>query len=321
MARRILVTGAGGFVGQLVLTALAEAGVDDGEVYPAVHRDDRSAVTHANAAAINIIDRIQTRAVIEAIRPTGVIHLAAIADPAQARADATAAWDVNFLGVLHVVEAALAVDPEMPIAFSGSSESYGAAFRLFDGPIPEDAPLMPLTPYAATKAAADVYLGQKSRAGANIFRFRPFNHSGPGQSSNFVTPAFASQIARIERGLQPPVINVGNLDVERDFLDGRDVARAYVSAVLAETPAGQDGVFNLATGAPIKIRALLEGLLALSATPIEVKVEPTRVRTAEIKTVSGDPGRATRRLGWSASTPLSATLSSVLDYWRKQVGK
>ncbi len=318
-ARRILVTGAGGFVGQLVLKALADAGVESREIYPGAHRDDLASSTHPNATPIDIADRNQTRAVIDAIRPTGIIHLAAIADPAQARACASAAWSINFGGVMNVVDAALEFVPEATIAFSGSSEAYGAAFRSATGPVREDTALMPMNEYAATKAAADIYLGQKSRAGANIFRFRPFNHSGPGQSVKFVAPAFASQIARIEKGFQPPVIEVGNLDIERDFMDGRDVARAYVGALLSGEPAGEDAAFNLATGAPIPVRAILDGLLALSSAAIETRTDPARVRPGEIRTISGDPSHAALRLGWKARIPLGETLSGVLDDWRRRV--
>ncbi|MDZ7627845.1 MAG: GDP-mannose 4,6-dehydratase [Parvularculaceae bacterium] len=312
--RRILVTGAAGFVGGYAIAALKNAYPDATIIQGGVGGEGRS-----DFETFNIADIDQTRAAIERIKPDGVLHLAAIADPAKARLDARATWDVNFSGVMNVVEAAMAQNPNTIFVFAGSSESYGAAFRDCNGPISEEAALKPLNIYGATKAAADIYLGQLASAGSRIIRFRPFNHTGAGQSPVFVAPAFAWQIAEIEAGRQPPTIKVGNLDVERDLLDVRDVARAYALAFAYAPGEGDPSVFNLAVGAPLRIGALLDKLRSMSDRTIAVEVDPQKLRSNEIASISGDARRAEKYLGWRAEIPIEATLANVLSACRESV--
>ena len=157
-----------------------------------------------------------------------MVHLAAIPTIAGAVADPAAAWRVNVMGTLDLARAIHQYAPECTLIFAGSAEAYGATARQ-GVPLKETDPLQPLNEYAATKAAADLALGALAANGLRVIRFRPFNHTGPGQTDEFVVPAFASQIARIEKGAQPPVMMVGNLDAQRDFLDVRDVVDAYVA--------------------------------------------------------------------------------------------
>lgn len=310
--RRILVTGGAGFVGGYAIAALKRAYPEAAIIAGGVGGDERQGFE-----TFDIADNTQTRAAIERIRPDGVLHLAAISDPAKARLDARAAWDINFTGVMNVVEAAMAQNPDTAFVFAGSSESYGAAFRDCNGPISEEAALKPLNIYGATKAAADIYLGQLASAGARIVRFRPFNHTGAGQSPAFVAPAFARQIAEIEAGRQAPTIKVGNLDVERDLLDVRDVARAYALAFTYAPEEDDPSVFNLALGAPLKIRSLLDALRAMSNRDIAVEVDPQKLRSNEIASISGDARRAEKYLGWRAEIPIETTLADVLSACRK----
>ena len=312
MLRRILVTGAAGFVGGYAIKALARE-FPESEIIDAGFAGDSS-----SAFRFDITDRTATNNAIRRVMPDGILHLAAVSNPAQAHQNARAAWDVNFTGTMNVVEAALARDPATRIVFAGSSECYGATFLEARGrPVREDAALNPLNVYGATKAAADIYLGQLASAGAQIVRFRPFNHTGPGQSAAFVVPGFAQQIAAAEAGRRPSIINVGNLDVERDLLDVRDVARAYALAFRYEPGKRDPTVFNLSTGVSHRIGALLETLIKKAAIEISVQIDPERVRHNDIPIICGDATNAATYLGWRAEIPIETTLADVLDYWRE----
>lgn len=313
MLHRILVTGAMGFVGGYAIKALANE-FPESEIFAAGFVGD----SPARGLKFDITDRSATSDEIRRVKPDGVLHLAAISDPAQARQKERAAWDVNFTGTMNVVEAALSLVPAARVVFAGSSECYGATFLGAHGhPVREDAAMNPLNVYGATKAAADIYLGQLARAGAQIVRFRPFNHTGPGQSAAFVVPGFAQQIAAAEAGRRQPIINVGNLNVERDLLDVRDVARAYALAFKYEPGKSGPTVFNLSTGVSHRIGTLLEMLIKKAAIEISVQIDPERVRSNDIPVICGDATNASSYLGWQAEIPIETTLADVLDYWRE----
>jgi GDP-4-dehydro-6-deoxy-D-mannose reductase len=148
---------------------------------------------------------------------------------------------------------------------------------------------------------------------------RPFNHTGAGQSESFVAPSFAAQIARIEAGLQSPVLSVGSLDEERDFLDVLDVVKAYVLALDARATLAQGEVFNVASGKAVRIGDLLERLLRQARTAIEVRVDPQRLRRAAIPKAVGDSARLRQTLNWTPAIGLDDTLRDVLEDQRRRL--
>jgi GDP-4-dehydro-6-deoxy-D-mannose reductase len=301
-AERIAITGASGFVGGWLRGRLEKTGA---EVVP-ILEEGRGDIRDARGIA----------AALRELRPTVVVHLAALAAPTHARNAPSEAWEVNLLGTLNLARAMLECTPEAFLLFVGSAEAYGDS--LAPGtPVTEDAPLAPRSVYGATKAAADVIIGQIAAEGLRCVRLRPFNHTGPGQSAAYVASAFARQVALAEKGLQPPVISVGDLEAERDFLDVRDVIEAYAAAIerRAEIPPGTP--VNIATGSPVRIGALLDVLRSLSVAALEVETDSKRLRPTELPKVTGDPSRARELLGWSPTIPLKTTLADVLDYWRQ----
>jgi GDP-4-dehydro-6-deoxy-D-mannose reductase len=301
---RLLVTGASGFVGSHVLPALAAA-------FPGA--DLVACGEAARMEKLDITDADAVRALVARTRPAGVVHLAAVAAPAAARRDPALAWAVNHAGTVTLAKAMAAVVPGAAFIFASSAEVYGRSFR--GAALDEDAKLAPINPYAATKAAADLALG--AIEGIAAVRLRPFNHTGPGQSADFVVPAFARQIARIEAGMQPPVMTVGRLDTARDFLDVRDVARAYAMA-LRHALAGGAGVFNLASGTTRPVGDVLAALLALAG--VDARIESSAGgRGPEIAGAIGDAAAARRVLGWRPAIAWETTLADVLADWRARV--
>jgi GDP-4-dehydro-6-deoxy-D-mannose reductase len=152
--------------------------------------------------------------------------------------------------------------------------------------------------------------------GVDVVLVRSFSHSGPGQSDRFALPAFAAQIAACEQGRQEPVLRVGNLDVRRDFLDVRDVVRAYV--LLLER--GERGTaYNVCRGEAFRIRDLLDGLLAQARTTMRVETDPARWRPTDLPVLRGDSSRLRERTGWNPSIGMQTTLGDLLDDWRHRV--
>ncbi|TIN31106.1 MAG: NAD-dependent epimerase/dehydratase family protein [Mesorhizobium sp.] len=309
LTHRILITGASGFVGTALLQLLQREHVDC-KVFPLGHGEGQR-------NAIDLLDREAVDRAVREIQPTALIHLAAVAAPSDARNAPRHAWNVNVTGTMNLAESALRHAPNARFVCVGSSEAYGASFLDMAGPVTESAPLRPMNVYAATKAAADLMIGQMAYDGLRAIRFRPFNHTGPGQSDTYVVSDFARQVAEIVSGKSEPIIRVGNLEAERDFLDVRDVVRAYASSAILDLDAGPDRVYNLASGQPRKIRDILDALIAQSGIDIEVRVDPEKLRPNDIPVASGDATKARDRLKWTPLVPFEQTIADVFGYWHR----
>jgi GDP-4-dehydro-6-deoxy-D-mannose reductase len=255
-------------------------------------------------------------AAFRAVRPEACIHLAAIAAIPAARQEPGLAWQVNLHGTLTVAEAILAHVPACRLVFASSADAYGASFGPGQ-PLDETAPLAPINTYGATKAAADLALGALAREGLSVVRVRPFNQTGPGQSAEFVVSAFARQVARIALGLQDPVLNVGALDPERDFLDVRDVCRVYAACLDHALPAGT--ILNVASGQQRRIGSVLADLLAAAGVTASVETDPGRLRPTDIPRAAGDARQARECLGWRPVVPWTQTLSDLLQDWSQRL--
>lgn len=300
----IIVTGAAGFVGRHLLAALRQ----------------RLPEARLHTEPFDVTDAGAVRATFAALRPTHCVHLAAIAAIGEARAAPERAWRVNVDGTLLLARTIAAVAPDCALLFVSSADAYGASFRV-RARVDEDSPLAPLNTYGATKAAADLALGaMAAETGLRAIRLRAFNHTGPGQRDDFVVPAFARQIAEAEAGRAPPVLRVGALDPERDFLDVRDVVRAYAEAVARSDAIASGTVLNVASGRARRVREVLDGLLALARVRMAVEPDPARMRPSDIPRAVGDPRRAEAVLGWSPAIAWDTTLADVLDDWRRRAG-
>jgi len=261
-------------------------------------------------------DPAAVQGVLAEVRPDYVFHLAAQSFvPASWRAPSETLM-TNILGQTNIFEAVRVLELDPVIQIAGSSEEYGLVLP-DEVPIKETNPLRPLSPYAVSKVAQDLLAYQYFKSyGLRTIRTRGFNHTGPRRGEVFVTSNFAKQIASIEAGLRDPVIRVGNLDAQRDFTDVRDMVRAYWLAVTKATP-GE--VYNLASGRAVTIRELLDQLLALSDTEVEVQVDPDRLRPSDVEILLGDYSKFRSDTGWEPVIALEQTLLDTLDYWRQKL--
>jgi GDP-4-dehydro-6-deoxy-D-mannose reductase len=313
---RALITGAGGFVGGHLCNYLSSHTDWEllGTVYPGPVEEPQPCPS-LQLVHVDLRDSGRVESLISDWQPDAVFHLAALSFVPSSFADPWSTLDNNIHAQLNVLEAIRKSGRAVRVLVIGSNEEYGRV-NPEELPLTEDSPLRPVSPYAVSKVAQD-FLGLQYHLayGIEVIRVRPFNHTGPGQSPRFVVPAFASQVARIEAGQQAPVVRVGNLDVERDFSDVRDIVRAYALAI-TEGEAGE--VYNLASGRPQSVRGLLDTLLSLSTTDIRVEVDPGRYRPADVPVVYGSAAKFQRRTGWEAEIPFEQTLRDVLEYWREQ---
>jgi GDP-4-dehydro-6-deoxy-D-mannose reductase len=311
---RVLLTGASGFAGPVVATALVARG-------HAVHGFARHAPDRARAPAAmtfhagDVRDAAVLGRTVAAVAPDAVVHLAAVAAPAAAERDPALAYAVNLGGTLALLAAARALPSRPRLLVVSSSAVYGAVLPA-ELPLTEDAPLRPLTVYGASKAAAELAALQWGRAyGLDVVVARPFNHTGPGQEPAYVCAALAQQIAAIEAGRQAPVVTVGNVDPVRDLSDVRDVAAGYV-ALLERGRGGT--VYNLCAGEGVSVAEVIAQLRTLARVPLRARIDPERRRPNDVERIVGSHERATADTGWTPRAPLLETLALVLDDWRRR---
>lgn len=305
-----LVTGASGFVGPYVVAEMTRAGWTVWTLDRSSKHQEGSLSVHAD-----LCDRDQVRRAVEESRPEVVLHLAAQSSVPLSFKDPAATLTNNLLGAANLFYAVADLSPAPRVVSVGSAEEYGVV-RPEQLPIDEDQSLAPVSPYGVSKAAQSLLaLSLLASHDLPITVLRPFNHTGPGQRADFVVSAFARQVARIEAGLDPPVIRVGNLDARRDFTDVRDVARAYR---IAATQALVGEVYNIGSGRSVPIRCILGELLRLSRAQVSVETDPERIQPASVPELCANPEKFRLATGWEPQIELEQTVRDVLTYWREQ---
>ncbi len=316
---RALITGISGFVGSHLAEYLLErtdwhvAGTVYGPEENIEPLRDRLELYPAELSELETVTSI-----LEQAKPDYIFHLAAQPLVSLSRRDPWGTLAINIRLQLNILEAVARQGSSARILVVGSSEEYGLV-RPDELPVKETNPLRPTSPYAVSKVAQDM-LGLQYYLSHQLFtvRVRPFNHIGHRQSLGFVAPDFASQIAKAEASLREPVIQVGNLEPQRDFSDVRDVVRGYHLLITQGEP-GE--VYNVGSEQARSAGELLQTLMAMSKVAITIEQDPERVRPTDVPVIFGDCTKIRQRTGWRTTIPFEDSLRDVLDYWRERIRK
>jgi GDP-4-dehydro-6-deoxy-D-mannose reductase len=273
--------------------------------------DEVTGLDRRGPETFDVIDADAVRSALQRVQPDVVYHLAALSHVGDSWQAPTLAFRVNAEGTLNVLRACVDLKVDRVLVV-GSAEEYGRVDPA-DLPLREDSPLRPVTPYGASKVAAEflalqAYLGDE----LGVVRVRAFGHTGPGQEPRFVVPALAARIAHAEREGESEIA-VGSLDAIRDLMDVRDMVRAY--RLLAER--GEPGeVYNACSGRGFSVAELAEHLIGLARREIRLRVDPNLVRPVEVPRLVGDNAKLRAATGWAPEIPLDRTLADVLEYAR-----
>ena len=305
----VLVTGAAGFVGGHLLERLAPS-------TPQLLCWSRESPSPelarlARWRTIDLLDRAEVRAAVVEERPAQIYHLAGVPHVAQSWDATTPTLEGNVLTTHYLFDALRRAGVRARILVTGSATVYAPS----DRPIAEDGPIAPGSPYALSKLAQEMRaLRGTVEDGLDVVVVRAFNHTGPRQTPAFAAPSFARQIARMERGEQPPTIKAGNLSTRRDLSDVRDVARAYVALM----ERGINGaVYNVASGVGRPMSAILDALVARARVPVTVETDPSLLRPNDTAALVGDSTRLQRDTGWTPEIAFETMLDDLLAFWRR----
>jgi len=297
---KAFVTGAGGFVGKYLVTHLQTLGYT---VYAGCRNGKKQDFSdEVIPVSLDVTNKNAVNQIIREIKPSEVYHLAAISHPASNNFHAF--YEVNLQGTLNILEAAKSID--CAILIVSSAYVYGR----YDSLIKEDFQLEPVNHYGVSKAAADMLAYSYALQGQRVIRVRPFNHSGPGQPPSFLLPTLVEQLSKIEAGLVPPVIKLGNLDSVRDFMDVRDVVRAYP---LLLKHGANGAAYNLCSGQATSVQQLFDLICDLSSVDITLEVESFRKRQTDIPYLVGDASKIKSVIDWRREIELKVTIGDMLD--------
>jgi GDP-4-dehydro-6-deoxy-D-mannose reductase len=313
----ILVTGGSGFVGSQLITLLAET-YPDAQITATGLTETPPSLGHIKGVRINLSSG-DVATLLAKIKPDVVVHLAARSSVQQAIGAAGLTFHDNLMGSLRLIDAIKTKAPDCLLVHASTGEVYGSAFPA-DAAASERNPLSPTNAYSHSKLAIEFAIQDILSDSHTSIILRPFNHFGPGQDERFVVASFAAQLARIERGLVPPVIKVGNLEAKRDFMDVRDMLAAYVAAIDLGFGGNKGSqLYNVCSGSGRAIRSVLDDLLAASSVRPQVQLDPSRMRPSDIPNAVGDASAFHAATGWQPITPWQTSITRVMDGWRQSL--
>lgn len=294
--KTLLVTGLSGFVG--------------GHLQHAIARSETWQLLAAKPH--NLLDPASLDAWLQAGVPDAVIHLAGQTFVPAAFKDPAHTLQVNLLGSLNLLQALKRAGFNGTFLFVSSGDVYGQVAEMAL-PITEALAPKPRNPYAVSKVAAELLCQQWGYAeGWRMLIARPFNHIGPGQAVSFVVPSMAQQIVGADAGAKRLTLEVGDIDVTRDFLDVRDVISAYF-ALLEHGRSGE--IYNVCSGVERTVRELILQMARLAGVSVELVQDPSRLRPADQRRVVGSAEKLQKDTGWKPGISITETLQSVLSDW------
>lgn len=314
--RRALITGISGFAGSHLADFLVAKGY---KVSGIVRKRENPNLNYLKEKIKLYQGEIENSKTVEKIlaqeKPDLIFHLAAQSSPRLSFANPQKTIDGNTKPEIYLFESILKLKLKTKVLVIGSSEEYGLVDKKHL-PITEETPLNPISPYGVSKVAQD-FLGLVyfKTHNLHIVRVRPFNHIGPRQDSSFALASFSLQIAKIEKGKRENVIDVGNIEVYRDFTDVRDMVRAYLLALEKGEP-GE--VYNIGSGKSYSLREILEKLIKFSGIQAKISVDKKRFRPVDITNFVCDPKKFMQKTDWKPKYTLEETLKFTLE-WARQV--
>lgn len=311
--KTVLITGSTGFAGTHLVNELK----DRFSVLGIFNSKNPTPQNNVMYKQLNLTNRQAVLETINSTKPDVIVHMAAMTRTSEK--DLLKLMDNNFNSTLYLLDAVVQTKEKNPeyspkFVYISSSETYGKTIH--PEKIDEENPLYPGNPYGVSKVAADRLCYQYSQTyKLNVIILRPFTHTGPGQSEGFFVSDMMSQIVKLEKMDNPETIKVGNRDATRDYLDVRDIVRAYRLAIEKELPSGE--TYNICSGKGIKIKLLLDKMLNLSTKKISIEEDPSRLRPSDIPILVGSNQKFKKATGWKPTITIDRTLSDTLEYWRK----
>lgn len=315
MGKKALITGISGFAGSFLAEYLLEQGFEVFGTYLSQSKlsNLQSIKEKIHLEKIDLMDPASFELLIGKVKPDLAFHLAAFTSPKESFDNPLPVFINNISIQLNLLNAIERKSSKSKILAVSSGDIYGTVDPK-DLPINEKTELRPVNPYAVSKIACDFLSLQHFLSyGLNIIRVRPFNHIGPRQSPNFAVASFCKKIAEIEKGKIEPFLTVGNLQAKRDFTDVRDIVRGYALII----DKGENGeVYNIGSGVSRRIEDILNILVSMSDTKIEIKTDPLLLRPSDEPELLCDSSKFVEKTGWKPKIPIEKTLKDTLDYWR-----
>jgi GDP-4-dehydro-6-deoxy-D-mannose reductase len=315
---RVLITGATGFVGGHLIRALEEEGPSAfdifGTTYPDAHPPSGNKLFFLDLRSEKDVIKL-----VDEVRPDWIFHLAAISNVRRSWQMRSETIETNVLGTHNLLEAVRLTTPAARVLFISSSDVYGFGASPTEA-LKEDAPIQIVSPYAYSKAAGEMLCGFYEKIeNIDIVIARPFPHTGPGQTEDFVCSDWARQVAQIETGNIAAIIKVGNLEVRRDFCDVRDVVRAYVH-LLRKGRRGEP--YNVCSGKAIALREILDFMVKEAAvnSPISIEVDAAKFRKIDMPVQTGSIRKISEETGWLPRISIDQTLHDIHAFWRQRSG-
>ncbi|WP_022760457.1 GDP-mannose 4,6-dehydratase [Butyrivibrio sp. AD3002] len=304
--KKVLIFGVGGFVGSYLAAEFKSHGYD-------VYGSDRVGVQNTpdldGTYVCELEDADRVKSIVASVKPTHIVNLAAISNVGLSWKIPRTTVEVNVCGSLNILEAVRDTDIDTKVLLIGSSEEYDIA----DGPMAEDTKLNASNPYGISKVMLEQFSSvYRNYYKMKVYHVRSFNHTGVGQSDNFVIPSWCKQAAEISCSGKPGVMKVGNLNVSRDFSNVKDIVRAY-RMIIESDNCGE--VYNVGNGQTVPLRELLEYITKLSEQPITIETDPKLVRPIENPVIWCDHSKISKDLGWEPEYNIFETAKELFDYY------
>lgn len=304
--KTVLITGAEGFVGSHLTKLLQET------LYKVVPASYPLLLPKGGKyIPLDILNLEMIKDVLKTYQPEIVFHLAAISSVSRSFRDPPRTYATNMIGTVNLLDSVKEFNKKVRFIFISTCEVYGGGENLS-----ENANIILKNPYAVSKYAAELVCNDYFIDGVDCVILRPFTHTGPGQSKDFVLPTIALQIAEIEKNKRPPLIELGNTKVKREFMNVKDIIRAYALAI-EECESGN--IYNISSNTGYTIEEALESFRGLSKVKFEVKTDPSKIRKVDIPTLVGNGSKFTQRTGWTHKIKLEKTVEDLLNYWRAKI--